>query len=55
MKQFTENNTHPFDEEELDKLNDEWVKLINELDLEEFTDKYYEQAKIFIDKVARRM
>ena len=55
MKLFTEDNTEGYTEDELNKLNDEWIEIIDKLNLEEFTDEYYTQAKIFSDEIARRM
>jgi len=54
MKSFRHDNTDGYTEEELDALNLEWEQIVDDSDLEGFTDEYYEREKAFTDEVSRR-
>ena len=54
MREFTQDNTYDYTEQELDDLNWEWQELVTELNLDEYTDEYDFQLKRFSDDVSRR-
>jgi hypothetical protein len=54
MNELNNQNTEGYTQQELDALNAEWEKIVNELGLESGTDDYYREAQAFADKVAQR-
>jgi hypothetical protein len=54
MELFKENNTEGYSESQLQNLNEEWEQIVTKNQLEEFTDEYNIQAKIFLDIVSKR-
>ena len=53
-KLFRDDNTEGYTQAELDALNKEWENKVAELELEENTSDYDEQAKWFCDEVSKR-
>lgn len=51
---FTDDNTEGYTEGQLDSLNAEWEIRVESLKLEEYTEKYNDEAKAFGDEVAGR-
>ena len=54
MDEFRMDNTEGYSQSQLDKLNAEWVELVEEMNLEPGTDEYDLKCKWFSDEVAKR-
>ncbi len=54
MKLFRNDNIEGYTQDELDRLNAEWEVRVNSMSLDEFTEDYDFQAKVFCDEVAGR-
>jgi len=54
MKLFREDNTEGYTQEQLNALNEEWEERAQDLELEEYTEEYDQEASWFADKVAKR-
>ena len=54
MNEFRTDNTENYNNNELDNLNIEWDKRVDEMHLTSETDEYDRQLKWFFDEVAKR-
>ena len=54
MKEFNEYNTDGYTKDQIDDLNDEWEKIVQDLGIKPGTDEYDNAAKNFADEVSRR-
>ena len=54
MELFRDDNTEGYTASELSALNDEWDAIAADMELDEYTPEYDEQAAWFSDSVSRR-